>query len=90
MERQVKKVKRIFLYLETLEREAVLGAAYKAGRNLVVLAGDTHNGWASNLRDASGSQVGVEFATPSVSSGGLETYLKLEPEQFAQTQAAFH
>jgi alkaline phosphatase D len=63
------------------EREAVLGAAYKAGKNLVVLAGDTHNGWASNLRDAGGNQVGVEFATPSVSSGGLETYLKLEPEQ---------
>lgn len=63
------------------EREAVLGAAYGGGKNLVVLAGDTHNGWASNLRDASGNHVGVEFATPSVSSGGLETYLELEPEQ---------
>ena len=63
------------------EREAVLEAAYKAGKNLVVLAGDTHNGWANNLKDASGNQAGVEFATPSVSSGGLETYLKLKPEQ---------
>ena len=63
------------------EREAVLGAAYGADRNLVVLAGDTHNGWANNLKDAMGNQVGVEFATPSVSSGGLETYLKLDPEQ---------
>ena len=63
------------------EREAVLGAAYRGDKNLVVLAGDTHNGWASNLRDASGNHVGVELATPSVSSGGLETYLKLEPQQ---------
>ena len=63
------------------EREAVLGAAYGGDKNLVVLAGDTHNGWASNLRDAEGNQVGIEFATGSVSSGGLETYLKLEPEQ---------
>ncbi len=63
------------------EREAVLGAAYGAGSNLVVLAGDTHNGWANNLRDAAGNRVGVEFATASVSSGGLETYLKLTPEQ---------
>ena len=63
------------------EREAVLGAAYGGDRNLIVLAGDTHNGWASNLKDAAGNQVGVEFATASVSSGGLETYLKLEPNQ---------
>ncbi len=63
------------------EREAVLGAAYGGDKNLIVLAGDTHNGWASNLKDAAGNQVGVEFATASVSSGGLETYLKLEPNQ---------
>lgn len=63
------------------EREAVLGVAYRGDKNLVVLAGDTHNGWASNLRDAEGNQVGVEFATASVSSGGLETYLKLKPKQ---------
>ena len=69
------------------EREAVLGAAYGADKNLVVLAGDTHNGWASNLKDMEGNQVGVEFATPSVSSGGLETYLKLtsrQAEEFAR------
>ncbi|MCY3986046.1 MAG: alkaline phosphatase D family protein, partial [Candidatus Dadabacteria bacterium] len=63
------------------EREAVLEVAYAADKNLVVLAGDTHNGWANNLKDAGGKQVGVEFATASVSSGGLETYLKLESEQ---------
>ncbi len=63
------------------EREALLGTAYGADKNLVVLAGDTHNGWASNLKDINGNQAGVEFATASVSSGGLETYLKLKPEQ---------
>ena len=47
-------------------------------KNLVVLSGDTHNAWASNLIDASGNAVGVEFATSSVSSPGLETYLGLE------------
>ena len=63
------------------EREAVLGAVYGSDKNLVVLAGDTHNGWANNLKDANGNQIGVEFATASVSSGGLETYLKLKPKQ---------
>ena len=64
------------------EREAVLGAVYSADRNLVVLAGDTHNGWANNLKDAEGNQVGVEFAGPSVTSGGIEAVLGL-PEAFA-------
>ncbi len=58
-------------------REAVLAAARSMGKNLVSLAGDTHNSWASNLTDASGQRVGVEFATPSVSSPGLEILLPL-------------
>lgn len=37
-----------------------------------LLAGDTHNAWASDLADAQGNAVGVEFATPSVSSPGFE------------------
>ena len=53
-------------------REAVLGAARRNDRNLVVLAGDSHNAWASDLKDANGVAVGVEFATPSVTSAGLE------------------
>jgi len=53
-------------------REAVLAAARRLDRNLVVLAGDSHNAWASDLKDASGAAVGVEFATPSVTSAGLE------------------
>ena len=63
------------------EREAVLGAAYSSDKNLVVLAGDTHNGWANDLKDAEGNQVGVEFAGPSVTSGGIEDFLGL-PDGF--------
>lgn len=60
------------------ERELVMQIAQALDKNLVVLSGDTHNAWASNLIDASGNAVGVEFATSSVSSPGLETYLGLE------------
>jgi alkaline phosphatase D len=54
-------------------RERVLVAARVLDKNLVVLAGDTHNAWASDLADAAGRAVGVEFATPGVSSPGLES-----------------
>ncbi len=59
------------------ERETVLGTARQLNKNLVVLAGDTHNAWANNLKDRDGHQVGVEFATASVTSPGLEGYLGL-------------
>jgi len=49
----------------------------------VVLAGDTHNAWANNLKDKDGHQIGVEFATASVSSPGLEEYLELQGDQIA-------
>ena len=68
-------------------REAVLAAAKANDRNLVVLAGDTHNAWAADLTDASGATVGVEFATASVSSPGFEAYLPQVPP--AQLGAAF-
>ncbi len=53
-------------------REALLATARRLDKNLVVLAGDSHNAWASDLIDATGASVGVEFATPSVTSAGLE------------------
>ncbi|MBP6097130.1 MAG: alkaline phosphatase D family protein [Methyloversatilis sp.] len=59
-------------------RERVLGAARALDRNLVVLSGDTHNAWASDLTDFSGHRIGVEFATPSVSSPGLEGFFTTE------------
>lgn len=57
------------------EREVILNSF--AGKKVVCLAGDTHNGWESDLRTASGTVVGKEFATSSVSSPGFETYLGL-------------
>jgi alkaline phosphatase D len=66
-------------------RETVLGTAREFGRNLVVLAGDTHNAWANDLADAQGNAVGVEFATASVSSPGFEAIFPDEnPAAFAR------
>ncbi|MDM7950849.1 alkaline phosphatase D family protein [Hydrogenophaga sp.] len=68
-------------------REMVLGTASALGKRLVSLAGDTHNAWYNELRLIDGTLVGEEFATPSVSSPGLEQALAtLSP---AQTTAIF-
>ncbi|SDH74996.1 alkaline phosphatase [Variovorax sp. OV700] len=58
-------------------RDAVLAMARSQGKNLISLAGDTHNAWAGNLTDSSGQRVGVEFGTSSVSSPGFERALPL-------------
>jgi alkaline phosphatase D len=58
-------------------RESVLATAKSLDKNLISLAGDTHNAWASDLTDAAGKKVGVEFATASVSSPGFERTLPL-------------
>jgi alkaline phosphatase D len=55
-------------------RERVFKAALKADANLIVLAGDTHNGWAFDLAHK-GAAVGVELGVCSVSSPGFESYL---------------
>jgi alkaline phosphatase D len=66
------------------DREQVFEMMQKHRKNLVVLAGDTHNAWASDLRDAQGKQVGVEFATASVTSPGMEgAYPDRDPEDVA-------
>ncbi len=70
------------------EREVILGTAKSKNLNLVVIAGDTHNAWANELKDVQGDTVGVEFATSSVSSPGLEYYLNLPAEQIPATEAA--
>jgi alkaline phosphatase D len=58
-------------------RDTVLAMARNQGKNLISLAGDTHNAWAGNLTDTSGQRVGVEFGTSSVSSSGFERALPL-------------
>lgn len=58
-------------------RESVLATARSLNKNLVSLAGDTHNAWASDLTVASGEIAGVEFATASVTSPGFERFFPL-------------
>lgn len=61
------------------ERELILTQAKALQSNLLVLAGDTHNAWCSSLTEQTGETVGVEFATASVSSPGMEKYLQIPP-----------
>ncbi|EJG0100920.1 alkaline phosphatase D family protein [Vibrio parahaemolyticus] len=69
-----------------VEREKVYQLAKASSGNFVCLAGDTHNAWASELKDVSNNPIGVEFATSSVSSPGLEAYLALDPVAIAQME----
>jgi alkaline phosphatase D len=55
-------------------RARLLATAQRAGTDLIVLAGDTHNAWASDLLN-DGRPAGVEFAGHSVTSPGFESYL---------------
>lgn len=57
------------------ERDEVLQAALDGGKKLIVLSGDTHNAWASQLTTRDGAVAGAELAAPSVSSPGLEGVL---------------
>ena len=59
-------------------RARLLSTAQRAGADLVVLAGDSHNAWASDLVN-DGRPAGVEFAGQSVTSPGLEAYLRSAP-----------
>lgn len=56
-----------------VQREALLKSAQAADADLIVLAGDSHNGWAFDL-PADGKPAGVEFAGQAVSSPGFEAY----------------
>jgi alkaline phosphatase D len=60
------------------EREDLYSLFSAQNKRLVVVAGDTHNAWHSELKDDKGNIVGVEFATPGISSPGMEKYLKLD------------
>ncbi|WP_271769856.1 alkaline phosphatase D family protein [Aquimarina algiphila] len=60
----------------SVEREQLFAAL--GGKKTVCLAGDTHNAWYSVLKDINGDEVGVEFATSSVTSPGLEQYIGLD------------
>lgn len=66
------------------EREEVYALFSHANKPLIVVAGDTHNAWQSELSDKEGNHIGVEFATPGVSSPGLESYLNLTDDNATQ------
>lgn len=71
------------------EREVILATIRSLDKNFVVLSGDSHNGWANNLKDSVGNQIGVEFAGASVSAPGMEEYLMITSEiQAQQLEAA--
>jgi alkaline phosphatase D len=59
-------------------RKRLLQAAQAADADMVVVSGDSHNGWAFNLAEG-GNPAGVEFAGQSVTSPGYESALKADP-----------
>lgn len=59
-------------------RARLLGAAQNAGADLVMLAGDSHNGWAFELSEG-GRRAGVEFGGHSVTSPGYESFFTRTP-----------
>ena len=63
------------------EREALYNNVSALNKKLIVVAGDTHNAWYGTLRDVKGNAVGVEFATPGVTSPGMESYLSIDTAQ---------
>lgn len=64
-------------------RARLLAAAETADADLIVLSGDSHNGWAFDLPGAHG-RAGVEFGGHSVSSPGYEAYLTATPDTVAR------
>ncbi len=68
-------------------RARFLKAAQAADANLVVLCGDSHNAWAFDLAQ-DGRAVGVEFAGHSVTSGGYESALSIDPAMVAKALVA--
>ena len=71
------------------EREKLYGACKALNKQVVVLAGDTHNAWHSALHDQYGYQVGIELAASSVSSPGLEKYLQIGDADLHKFEQAF-
>jgi len=56
-----------------LQREAIFQSAKSAGKKLVTISGDSHNGWFGNLTTLAGEKIGWEFAGTSVTSTGFES-----------------
>jgi alkaline phosphatase D len=68
-----------------------------ASENVVILSGDVHTAWATELKLDAGDEWGrpaaVEFVTPSVTSENLDELAGVEPRRCAEIEravAAFH
>jgi len=61
-----------------VEREQLLTAIQQLNKPVIALAGDTHNAWHNTLTLQDGTAVATELATSSVSSPGMEHYLKMD------------
>lgn len=64
-------------------RARLLAAAQSADANLIIVSGDSHNGWAYDLAQE-GKAAGVEFAGHSVSSPGYESFMRRDPAEVAR------
>lgn len=60
------------------EREAILETLAANEARGIVLSGDTHNAWFSEIATLGGETVAFEFGGPGVSSPGLETFPGLD------------
>ena len=56
-----------------VQRDAILTTVKSLNKNLVVLSGDSHNGWFTQLTTLASVKAGVEFAGSSVTSTGFES-----------------
>jgi alkaline phosphatase D len=68
-------------------RARFLRSSQAMGANLVVISGDSHNGWAYDLAQ-DGKPAGVEFAGHSVTSPGYEYAVRVDPRTVAAALVA--
>ncbi len=64
-------------------RSRLLTSAQAAGGNMIVVSGDSHNGWAHDLIEG-GKAAGVEFGGHSVTSPGYESAVAVDPKIVAK------
>jgi len=68
-------------------RARFLKSSQAMGANLIVISGDSHNGWAYDLAQ-DGRPAGVEFAGHSVTSPGYESGIATDPKTVASALVA--
>jgi alkaline phosphatase D len=69
-------------------RSRLLAAAQRVDANLIMVTGDSHNGWAFNLPEG-GKPAGVEFGGHSVTSPGIESVTGTsDPKNIAREMVA--